>query len=106
MVWRKATAWLTGERQHPVITSHPSTGQGLEPEFSSPAPQLCHITPSAAARCATFCCCTKADGVLGLARGRAKGTPPEIAQLHGVAGAIPLVKVDGGGVTAVPPMWQ
>lgn len=48
----------------------------------------------------------RADGLPGLARGGAEGTPPGLAQPHGAASPAPLLGVEGCGVAEVPPAWR
>lgn len=105
MLWREATARLTRERQHPATTSHPSTGQGMEPGVSTPAPLPCcttpsKITPRQGALC--FAAAQKQTASSGLPMTWTKGpvlkshSPMELLVL------VPLGRVEGCGGTEVP----
>jgi len=109
MVFRKATARLAGERQHPATASHPQhkAGDGARGFCTSPTAKPHHpCRNNPPARRAVLCCCAKADSLPGLARGRAVGMPPEITRSHGVTGPAPLVQVEGCGVTEVVGIWE
>lgn len=105
MLCREATARLTRERRRPATTSHPSTGQGMEPGVSTPAPLLCCIISSKITShqgALSSAAAQKQTDSSGLPVTWTKGpllkshSPMELEVLA------PLVRVEGCGVAEVP----
>lgn len=105
MLCREVTARLARERRHLATTSHPSTGQGMEPGVSTPAPLLCCIIPSKI---------TSHQGALSSAAAQNQTafsglpmtwTKVPLLKSHSPVELLvlaPLVRVEGCGVADVP----